>query len=141
FYKLKSGDKNVAYPLALGVREVLKRQGEVRFDSIVPIPLSPDKTKAGELDRVTALARVLGELLDIRVSRALSLREPVSKRQVEAKWGRFGFQAAYRRALEVDDVLKKDRRILLVDDTCTRGSTLTVAFQEVRKVNPECEVV
>src|SRR5205085_5713552 len=76
-----------------------------------------------------------------RVSRALSLRVPISKRQVSAAYGRHGFEAAYRRALVVNHVLRDGMRILLVDDTCTRGSTLTVASEQIRKSYPACEVV
>jgi predicted amidophosphoribosyltransferase len=141
FYRFKFGDSKIAYPLALGMYDVLRRQRRTRFDAIVPIPLSPDKAAAGELHRAGALARHLGQLLGVRVVNALTLNRPISKRKVKAELGPYGFHSAYRRALVVDDSVKRYDDILLVDDTCTWGDTLTAAFDGIRNANPTAKVV
>jgi hypothetical protein len=51
FYRLKAGDAAVAYPLALGMQKALARAHRLDFDAILPVPLSPDKAKKGELHR------------------------------------------------------------------------------------------
>ncbi len=58
FYRFKSGHSSLAFPLALVMYEVLTQQVS-DFDCIVPIPLSPDKQKKGQLNRTRILAQAL----------------------------------------------------------------------------------
>jgi hypothetical protein len=139
FMSFKSGNKKLAYPLALGMREALEREGMAGFDCIVPIPLSPDKEKHGELHRTRALAKELGRLLDTPVSELLSLRGPISKRA--SGLGRVAFTRRYRELLSVSPRIKRVTKILLVDDTCTHGTTLAAATAEIKEAAPECEVM
>lgn len=41
----KTGNQNLAYPLAAGMFEALQRRDLIGFDCIVPVPLSPDKAR------------------------------------------------------------------------------------------------
>lgn len=127
FYRFKTGEVALAYPLALAAHRALAKAQRLDFDAIVPVPLSPDKERAGELHRTLVLARELGRLLDAPVRRrVLELTKPVSKKRLRIQGGLSvaGFENAYRNALEVGAV--SGSSILLVDDVCTEGSTLKV---------------
>jgi hypothetical protein len=62
--RFKVGDKELAYPLALGMYTGLSQRRLLDFDAVIPIPLSPDKEQAGEIHRTKLLglepARLLG---------------------------------------------------------------------------------
>ena len=59
--------------------EVLRQNGTLHFDCIVPIPLSPDKQERGQLNRTRILAQALAALLRVTVADVLSLSGPISK--------------------------------------------------------------
>lgn len=131
FHRFKFGEAPLAYPLALGIYTELRDQAGGDFDAIVPIPLSPEKEQNGEIHRTLLLANELSTLLDVPVVQALELDRAVSKRALQ----RQGitderFEAVYRDALALDEeALGNSRSVLLVDDVCTKGSTLTVAAE------------
>jgi predicted amidophosphoribosyltransferase len=141
FTRFKFGEKALSFPLALAMCETLSRRGHVRFDAIVPIPLSPAKKRAGEIDRTHLLARHLGRLLRLRVVRGLALMHSISKRQFMKRGTRREFEDRYHNLLTVRPALRGRQHILLVDDVCTHGSTLSVAYNRLREFNPECTVV
>jgi predicted amidophosphoribosyltransferase len=143
FKRFKTGEEKLAYPLALGMREALADRGLDRVDCVIPVPLSPDKAEAGEIHRTRLLARELGRLLGVPVREFLTLQEPISKRRLrgERGYGATAFEAAYRAALDVDQRIANYGRVALVDDVCTEGSTISACFEEMRRVNPELEVV
>ena len=142
FYRFKMGEEALAHPLALGMYEALRDQGTVNFDCIVPIPLSPDKEKAGEIHRTRILARELGGLLGVKVAEVLSLSRPISKRRLLNRgFTPRQFEIEYSAALEVADRVADFDRILLVDDVCTQGTTLGCALRRIREVNAECELL
>lgn len=139
FNRFKTGTEELAYPLARGIADALKERGLHKADFIVPIPLSPDKAKAGELHRALALAKELSQLLGIDVRQALRLDRPISKRVLGLSAR--AFERRYGEALSCRGMRPAPRRILLVDDVCTHGSTLTVAAKAVQERIGECEVV
>lgn len=142
FMEFKFGEKRYSYPLARGIYEALRRRGELEFDAIVPIPLSPDKLKADELHRTRALALELGKLLGVRVRELLTLSEPISKRRMLAAGStRSEFEHRYRQLLQVDDRIGELERVLLVDDVITRGSTLSCAVWKLRQARSDLDVV
>jgi hypothetical protein len=142
FGAFKVGERRYAYPLAAGMAAALRARGEAGFEAIVPIPLSPEKAAAGELDRTAALAAELGRLIGTRVRSYLSLVEPISKRRMLAQGHTpTQFKARYRRFLQVDSAVGNLRRIILLDDVITKGSTLSVAVSAIKTVNPEIEIV
>jgi predicted amidophosphoribosyltransferase len=71
FRRFKAGEKNLAFPLALGMHEALVARGLESVDAIVPVPLSPDKVAAGEIHRTLLLARELGRQLGVPVRQLL----------------------------------------------------------------------
>jgi hypothetical protein len=138
FYRFKLGEENLAYPLALGLHRVLKRRRLVTFDCVVPIPLSPDKEEAGEIHRAHLLADELATLLDTRVCELLALRHDISKYQLQTVSGLSPreYEEAYKQALQVADEVAELDQVLIVDDVCTKGSTLTCALEVLREANP-----
>jgi len=140
FYRFKAGEGALAYPLARGIYEALRRRHLLDFDAIVPIPLSPDKTS--ELHRTRALARELGRLLGIPVVEALSLRAPVSKRRLRnAGWSARDFERHYIELLEVASQVARHNRVLLIDDVCDHGSTLRCGAERLRQDHPHLNVM
>jgi predicted amidophosphoribosyltransferase len=141
FYRFKTGEQALAYPLARGIYESLRGRGSLDFDCIVPIPLSPDKVIAKEINRTRLLASELADLLGIEVMEALSLNRSISKRRMlSAGCTRRDFEAAYYAALSVSDKITSFNRVLLLDDVCTVGTTLRCALSRIQEVNPSCEV-
>jgi len=141
FYRFKTGESALAFPLALAMYEVLKEQKALDFDCVIPIPLSPDKQERREINRTKILARELAALLGIKVADQLSLSAPISKRQLlSAGWTQTQFEYRYYQLLKVDLEVRKYSRILVLDDVCTNGSTLDCALRRIREVHPECEL-
>jgi hypothetical protein len=131
FYRFKTGEGALAFPLALAAHRALAKAQRLDFDAVVPVPLSPDKASAGELNRTLALARELGQLLDAPVrDKWLRLTKPVSKKRLRVQGGLSvaAFEQAYRDALEISPSVS-GASLLIVDDVCTEGSTLRVCAE------------
>jgi hypothetical protein len=129
FYRFKTGEEALAYPLALAAHKALAKAQRLDFDALVPVPLSPDKEAAGELNRTLALATELGRLLGgVPVRRSwLWLDQPLSKKRLRVQRGLTAsqFETAYWNALQTSPAVTGSS-ILLVDDVCTDGSTFRV---------------
>ncbi|TDO57349.1 hypothetical protein EV651_11173 [Kribbella sp. VKM Ac-2571] len=143
FTRFKTGEKSLAYPLGLGMQRALVQAKTLDFDAIVPVPLSPDKKVAGEVDRTGLLAEELSLLLGVPVRHWLSLSEPISKRKLRTGLGFSAaeFEQRYAAALVTDAGLAGVQSILLVDDVCTEGSTLRVCATAIGAVNPHLSIV
>ena len=142
FYRFKLGEKEVAFPLALAVYESLRTRGQLDFDAVVPIPLSPKKAAAGELHRTRLLASKLSQLLGVRVVECLSLEKSESKGALlSAGYIPAQIEKEYHEALAVDEKIIAYDRVLLVDDVCTRGRTLRSAVRRLRSIHDEAEIV
>jgi hypothetical protein len=140
FYRFKIGEEALAYPLALAMFRALTSRGLIDFDAVVPIQLSPEKAERGELNRMRALAGELSKLLGVPVLEALSLERPCSKKAALAKGATpSGFEREYMSALVRREMAIPDR-ILLIDDVCTRGSTLRSACAKLREANEACVI-
>jgi hypothetical protein len=83
FYRFKTGEGGLAYPLGLGMLRSLARNNAIEADAILPIPLSPEKAAAGEIHRTRALASALGQLIHVPVVQALALEAPIGKRAAQ----------------------------------------------------------
>jgi len=142
FYQFKAGEARLAYPLARGVYDALSEKRNLDFDCVIPVPLSPDKAAAGEVDRTSALARELAQLLGSRSLELLSLRGPISKRRLRnAGTSMREFERLYLDLLEADARVATFSRVLLVDDVCDHGSTLRCAVTRLLSVRAEIEIV
>ena len=133
FTAFKLGEMAYAFPFALSIFEQLRQRDLLEFDYVVPIPLSQDKVAKREKHRTRELARELGRLLAVRVREMLSLSASVSKRRMQADgYTMSQFEGRYREALQAT-VPSDARRILLVDDVMTRGSTAAQALRAIGK--------
>ena len=139
FTEFKLGEMAYAFPFALSMFEQLRRRDLLQFDYVVPIPLSPDKAGKGEKHRTRELAKELGHLLAVAVREMLCLSSSVSKRRMQ-RYTPARFEQRYREALQAT-VPADARRILLVDDVMTRGSTAAEALYAINKQRPEAAVV
>ncbi len=140
FMRFKVGETQLAYILALGMHAVLVKRKLLAFDAVVPIPLSPEKTK--EVHRSNLLSKEVARLLRTRVAPLLSLNREISKHRLRTTLGLSAvqFEALYSSALVIDHRVKRFNQILLVDDVCTEGSTLSCAIKGLRRVNPKLEI-
>ena len=143
FRRFKTGEKRLAFPLALGMREALAEQDLTECDAIVPVPLSPDKEAAAEIHRTSLLAGELARLLGCPVREFLKLASPISKRRLrgDLHYSAAQFEWAYERQLVVDDGVDDLTRVLLVDDVCTEGSTISACTDSLRSRNSKLEIV
>jgi predicted amidophosphoribosyltransferase len=137
--RFKLGESALSFPLALATYTALAQNAEVDFDAVVPIPLSPDKAKSGEIHRTLLLARELARLLGTDVKELLPLSEPISKRRLGLRAE--DFEQRYYQVLSVDKAVASIGRVLLVDDVCTYGSTLRCAILRIRELNPQATIV
>jgi predicted amidophosphoribosyltransferase len=134
FTEFKIGESTYAYPLALGIFKVLSQEEEVEFDGIIPIPLSPDKARAGEMHRTKALSQELGKLLGVPVREYLSLDAPISKRRMQSEGSTPGqFRQRYYTLLRVDEKIGNLTNVLLIDDVITHGWTISCAVKRLRE--------
>lgn len=141
FGSFKVGERRYAYPLAAGIATALTARNLGGFDAILPVPLSPEKIAAGELDRTSALAAELALLIQSPVRKLLSLSDPISKRRMLAQgYTPTQFKTRYRQYLNVDPAIAGLERILVVDDVITKGSTLAVVVAAIQAANPTAEI-
>ena len=141
FTEFKWGEMAYAYPFALAIFEQLRRRNHLEFNYVVPIPLSPDKASKGEKHRTRALAKELGRLLAIKMKEMLRLSSSISKRRMLAEGYTVSqFETSYRETLRAD-VPADARRILLIDDVMTRGSTAAQALKSIRERQPGAVIV
>jgi predicted amidophosphoribosyltransferase len=142
FFRFKHGEAALAFPLALGMSAALCEQGAAAFDCIVPIPLSPEKEQAGEIHRTRLLGSELAGLVGAPLRELLSLERPISKRAMrQVGHNEQQFEADYRAALAIEHAGDSPDRVLLLDDVCTKGSTLTAAFHVLQGAFPDLNVV
>jgi hypothetical protein len=135
--RFRFGEAALADPLAIGIYEALAARDLLQFDGVTPIPLSPDKASAGKVDRARSVSMQVARLLGTSVLDLLSLKTPISKgalRRVH-RLSAAQFEAAYAEALEVDDAVRRIDRLLIIDDICNEGSTLSAALASVRSAN------
>jgi phosphoglycolate phosphatase-like HAD superfamily hydrolase len=146
FMRLKNGERGLAQHFAyLIAHQVLdSKAGWLDRDFVlVPVPLDPAKQESGEEHRTLMLARALTDLLPrTRVVEALSLSESVGKRRMRRDGASYHeFQARYGESLLTRPLPDGVTDVVLVDDVCTEGGTLTECAAAIRRASPHVSSV
>jgi ComF family protein len=108
-------------PLAALLEERLRERGDLGFDALVPVPMSPRKERRRGYNQAGLLARALGPR--IGVDCAPPLLERHSERATQSSLPKRDRAANVRGAFRAS-ALARGRSILIVDDICTTGETL-----------------
>ena len=120
------GQRSYARPYGRLMAKCIQTHLAGRYDLITWVPLSDKRRRKRGYDQAMLLAQATGEVLGGRVAGTLHKTRHTaaqsSLHQAEAR--RANIQGAYT---ATDAALIKDRRLLLVDDIVTTGSTLSEA--------------
>jgi ComF family protein len=130
-------DTPLARPLAQMLSDVLARDENAALDgdppALVPVPLHVERRKARGYNQSELLARELSKLTGWRVVKGLErIRETRSQVGLSAQERRQNMQGAF--AWRGDAV---PQRVLLVDDVCTSGATLSQCAAALRAAGVE----
>jgi competence protein ComFC len=130
-------DTPLARPLALMLSDVLARDENAELDgdppALVPVPLHVERRKARGYNQSELLARELSKLTGWHVVQGLErIRETRSQVGLSAQERRQNMQDAF--AWRGDAV---PQRVLLIDDVCTSGATLSECATALRAVGVE----
>jgi ComF family protein len=104
--------------------------GIARMDVIVPVPLHPSRERKRGYNQAVLLARRMGTRLDLPVADRVLKRTKRTRPQVG-----LGIQerkSNVENAFQCAEPSLKGKRVLLVDDVCTSGSTLVAACRALR---------
>ncbi|MBU0599692.1 ComF family protein [bacterium] len=103
-----------------------------QFDYIIPVPLHPKKLRSRGYNQAELIAKYLSKVYKISLSKNNLRRKRETLPQVNlGKKERFD---NVKDSFTVKDKEKlKDKRVLLVDDVYTTGSTVNECYQELKK--------
>lgn len=132
-----NGNKYIARDIAEMAADRLQLSG-VKFDVIVPVPMYRGKEKSRGFNQTALIGKYLAELTEtrqyahglIRVADTLPMRalSPMERRQ-NVK-GKFMLNAAFEDKI-------RGKKVLLLDDFFTTGSTAAECTEQLRKGGPE----
>ena len=146
FYAFKSGYELYANLFAEAIVIALRRDpqlSKIKFDFIVNIPLSPDKQKAGELDRVDVVCKKLSVLLNRPYRKnMLILSKPISRRSYKS----LGITSSeflydYFNFLKWNKKISlNNKKILVIDDVVTDGKTLEAFAKKIHSKYSKAQI-
>jgi ComF family protein len=120
--------------LAVLLEPLLQRIDGLDFDGIVPIPRHPERIRAQGSDPAHLLARAVARRSGRSLwSRVLS-RSRATVPQTELPAGRRSGNVAG--SFTARESALRNRRVLLLDDVTTTGSTLREALRTLRRARP-----
>ena len=135
FYDFKSGYHYYSNLFAFGILKAIDYHPrfKVKFDYILGIPLSPDKRKSGEIDRVAKLCEIVSRELKIDyLSNGLTLKKPISRRSYKLDGlSDYDFSRDYYNYLDLNTPNLNDKTILIIDDVITDGVTLKTTAKKI----------
>ena len=124
------GHAFLAEPLGELLASVLQARRDAGFDVVVPVPMTRAKERKRGYNQAALLARSLSGPVGLRVGEPL-LRKLTDRRpQAELKKG--DRRANVAGTFEADDRVA-GLSVLLVDDICTTGETLSACAGALRK--------
>ncbi len=129
---LKSGRLgNSAYALALSVADAIGDNGIAgSVDVIVPVPMLPDDVRKRGYNQAEIICRILGDRIGVPVAAAAEkFRVTLPQKELSKKEREINLMNAFR--IPSPDLVK-NKRVLLVDDVCTTGSTLAEITRVLR---------
>ena len=135
-YKLKYGkQRHIAYHLAEIMTEKLRKQGAEGIDIIVPVPLHKNKLRKRGFNQAELLAKYIGKSMDWSFSsrNLVRIRDTSSQNELNKEERRDNVKNAFR-VVSMDEF--ENKRILLVDDIYTTGSTIDACCIELLKSKP-----
>lgn len=99
--------------------------GAIPADLLVSVPLHPARQRERGYNQSDLLARALGDMISLPVVTAgfERVRPTISQTRLSAADRRENVQDAFVYSSRRDNIIN-DRRVVVVDDVCTTGSTL-----------------
>ena len=122
------------------IEEMLSEYGAAlrrfRPDVIIPVPVHPSRYRKRGYNQAEILARKLGERLQIEVCSTLLVRVKRTRPQKELNTAER--MRNLQKAFIVEGTLpKRYRRILLIDDIYTTGSTMETCTRRLKEAGAE----
>lgn len=113
--------------------EILKENKQFSdVNYIVPVPLHQKKMKQRGFNQVTKFGEALSNFLDVSFVENILIRTSTSKTQTfKARFERFNNLET--KFLLNDNLIFKDKHVLLIDDVITTGATLEACAKELQK--------
>jgi len=134
------GQRRAAQPLGDLLAVAYQRYAPTGMaaDMIIPVPLHADRQRARGYNQSTLLAHRLATRLRLPVRADLLVRQRATPPQVGLRWQerRANVAGAFALAGSQAAAQLAGRRILLVDDVATTGSTLDAAAQALLPAGP-----
>jgi len=102
-------------------------------DLLVPVPLHPARQRERGYNQADLLAQALGDMISLPVVMTgfRRVRSTQSQTRLNAADRRENVQGAFAYGPRRDNILS-DRRVVVIDDVCTTGSTLEACSQALK---------
>ncbi len=128
----KTADGNSYYAFACGIAEAARKTGIAEdIDLIVPIPITRKKMKERGYNQTELIAKELRFLLNVPYANVMIKVKDTKEQKTLGRTERAeNLSGAFGISDKAPDISGK--RLLLIDDVCTTGSTLTEAAGVLR---------
>lgn len=128
----KNPNGNSYYAFAKGMAEAVEKCGISHdIDLIVPIPISPKKKKERGYNQTELIAKELRFLLNVPYANVMTKVKDTKEQKTLGRAERAeNLTGAFGISEKAPDI--KGKRLLVIDDVCTTGSTLTEAANVLR---------
>ncbi|TCO76474.1 ComF family protein [Marinisporobacter balticus] len=135
-HKLKyKNDRYLSYHMAEMMIEKLQKQGVEDIDLIIPTPLHKKKERKRGFNQAYLLAKYIGKAMNLKVDRKslIKAKETQSQNQLSKDERKNNLKDAF---YVVSKDAFKDKKILIIDDVYTTGSTMNACSEEILKAKP-----
>lgn len=132
--KYKNG-RYLAYHMAEMMIDKLQKQGLEDIDLIVPTPLHKRRKRERGFNQAYLLAKYIGKGMDWNVDRKnlIKIEETQSQNQLSRDERKNNLKDVF---YAVSKDVFKDKKILIIDDVYTTGSTMDACSKEILKAKP-----